>query len=119
MAREPQHLQTARETLFENSALAMEEQRIDAQVLRLARKLRHGVRRMALDDGLLCTGDREILRLADLVVKGCEISLALDVRDEEELRDGNWALDAYSRALCGHKRHEAPLERPRTHTQTA
>lgn len=103
MTREPQHLQTARETLLENSALAMEEQRICSQVLQVARKLRHGVRRMALDDGVLGTGDRETLRLADLVVQGCEMSLVLDVRDEEMLRGGNRALDAYSRQLCGHK----------------
>lgn len=108
MAREPHYLQTARETLLENSALAMEEQRIESQVLKVARKLRHGVRRMALDDGLLDGNDREALHLADLLVQGCEMSLTLDVRDEEMLRDGNRALDAYSVSVT-HKRHEAPL----------
>ena len=86
MSREPHHLQTARETLLENSALAiMDEQRVNSQVLQVARKLRHGVRRMALDDGVLGTLDREILRLADLLVAGCEMSLTLDVRDRGDV----------------------------------
>ena len=116
MSREPHHLQTARETLMENSALAMDEQRICSQVLQVARKMRHGVRRMALDDGVLGALDRDILRLADLVVQGCEMSLTLDVRDEEMLRGGSRALDAYSVTLTHKSRRTASQEAARQHT---
>lgn len=113
MSREPTALREARETLMENSALAMEEQRHGLEFLTVARRLRHAIRRMATEDGVLSRLDLDAIRLADRLVSGCEISLALDVRDEEMLRGANRALDRYSRQVCSHTRHEPPTEAAR------
>lgn len=117
MARTPNALVNALNGVMENSALAMEEQRHGLKLLGYARRHLHSVRRLAAADGRIDPAEQEAITEASRLVRGCEVSLALDVRDEEELRETAGTLDTYIQETSRHrKRHEPPMEAARTHT---
>ena len=118
MARTPTALSAALDGVMENSALAMEEQRLGLRLLGYARRHLHTLRRHAATDGLIDARERDEIREATILVQGCECALALDVRDEEQLRDVAGGLDGYIVERNRHQKHTDRQVAVRAHTLT-